>query len=261
MPGTPNVIVENMPGAGSLVAANHVSRAAPKDGTVVAHTEGGLVLQQMFGLNGVEFDARRWQVLGVPAADTNLCVATRASGIRGIAEVMNPGGKPLVIGSYAPGSALWDVPMRLRAALDLNLRLVEGYDGTAKIRLAMDQGEVDGICGWSWESVKATALDRVESGDWTVIVQGTERAAAELPTVPVALDLARDEPARQLIRLASSSPTRSCASSSSRPKCRPSGPTRCARPSRRLWTMRNSARRPRARSSTWRRSPARRRSA
>src|SRR5207245_1239680 len=85
-----------------------------------------------FGLNGVEFDARRWQVLGVPAADTNLCVATRASGIHGIAEVMNPGGKPLVIGSYAPGSALWDVPMRLRAALDLNLRLVEGYDGTGR---------------------------------------------------------------------------------------------------------------------------------
>jgi tripartite-type tricarboxylate transporter receptor subunit TctC len=201
VPGAPTVIVENMPGAGSLIAANYVSRVGPKDGTVIAHTEGGLVLQQILGMDGVEFDARRWQELGVPAADTNLCVATRTSGIRSIAEVMNPGGRPFVIGSYAPGSALWDVPMRLRAALDLNLRLVEGYDGTAKIRLAMDQGEVDGICGWSWESVKASSLDRVESGDLTVVVQGIERASPELPNVPVALDLARSESARQLIRL------------------------------------------------------------
>src|SRR5947209_3426117 len=90
---------------------------------------------------GVEFDALRWQLLGVPASDTNLCVATRASGLHSIAEVMNPGGKAFVIGGAAPGSAIWDVPMRLKSALDLNLRVVEGYDGTAKVRLAMDQNE------------------------------------------------------------------------------------------------------------------------
>ncbi len=201
VPGNPTIIVENMAGAGSLIAANYVYKAAPKDGTVIGHPQGGLILQQLLGLQGVEFDALRWQVLGVPASDNNTCVVTRASGIRSLAEVMNPNGKPLVVGGNAPGSATWDVPMRLKAALDLNLRVVEGYDGTAKVRLAMDQGEVDGLCGWSWESLQATGLDRVEAGDWTVAVQVTEQPLKDLPTAPMALEMARSEQARQLIRL------------------------------------------------------------
>jgi tripartite-type tricarboxylate transporter receptor subunit TctC len=201
LPGNPNLIVENMTGAGSLIAANYVSRAAPKDGTVIGAPQGGLIFQQLLGLEGVEFDALRWQLLGVPASDTNLCVATRASGLRSIAEVMNPGGKGFVIGGAAPGSAIWDVPMRLRSALDLNLRVVEGYDGTAKVRLAMDQNEVEGLCGWSWESLQATGLDRVEAGDWNIIVQVADQPLRDLPTVPMALDFARGDQARQLIRL------------------------------------------------------------
>jgi tripartite-type tricarboxylate transporter receptor subunit TctC len=201
IPGQPDIVVVNMAGAGSLIAANHVYKAAAKDGTVIGHPQGGLFLQQLLGLQGIEFDAVKWQVLGVPASDNNTCVATKASGIKSLAEVMGPGGKSFVVGGNAPGSATWDVPMRLKAALDLNLRMVEGYDGTAKVRLAMDQGEVDGMCGWSWESLQATGLDRVESGDLAIIGQVTEQPLEDLPNVPMALPMARSEEARQLIRL------------------------------------------------------------
>jgi hypothetical protein len=91
--------------------------------------------------------------------------------------------------------------VRLRAALDLNLKLVDGYDGTAKIRLAMDQGELDGICGWGYESVRATAWDRVQSGDYKVIAQVWDEPLKDLENVPLAIQLAKTDEARQIIRL------------------------------------------------------------
>ena len=201
IPGNPTVIVENMEGAASLRAANHVYKVAPKDGTTIGHIQGGLFLQQLFGLQGVEFDSLKWQVLGAPTTDKGLCVVTKQSGFKSITEAMNPGGRQLVVGGNAPGAATWDGPMRLKAALDLNIKVVDGYDGTAKIRLAMDQGELDGMCGWGFESVKATAWDRVQSGDYIPILQTTEEPLPELKDVPMALQLAKTDEARQLIRL------------------------------------------------------------
>jgi tripartite-type tricarboxylate transporter receptor subunit TctC len=203
IPGAPTVIVENMEGAGSLRAANHVYKVAAKDGTIIGHIQGGLFVQQLLGLQGIEFDALEYRVLGIPAVEKPLCVATAKSGIKSLQEVMNPGGKELVVGGNAPGSSIWDTAMRLRSALDLNLKMVDGYDGTARVRLAMDQGEVDGICGWGYESVRATGWDRVETGDYVVIAQVSEEPLEGLENVPLALQLAKTDEARQLIRLGS----------------------------------------------------------
>lgn len=201
IPGSPNAIVENVPGAASLKAANQVYKLEPKDGTVIGHTQGGLFLQQVLGLPGVEYDALQWKVLGVPAVEEPTCVVTAKSGFKSLADAMNPGGKQIILGGNAPGAATWDGPMRLRNALDLNVKMVEGYDGTARVRLAMDQGEVDGMCGWGFESVKATAWDRIQSGEYVVIAQATERPIKDIPNAPMALDLAKTEDAKQLIRL------------------------------------------------------------
>jgi tripartite-type tricarboxylate transporter receptor subunit TctC len=201
IPGQPTVIVENMPGAGSLVAANHVYKAADKDGTIIGHIQGGLFLQQVLGLPGVEFDSLKWQVLGAPTSDNTLCIVSKQTGVKSLNEIKKPNGKEVVVAGNAQGSATWDVANRLRVALDLNLRVLEGYDGTAKSRLAMDQGEVDGICGWGYESVRATAWDRVQSGDYVVLTQLTETPLKDLEQVPLALDLAPDEQTKQFIRL------------------------------------------------------------
>ena len=197
-----------MPGAGSLIAANHVYRAAEKDGTVIGHIAGGLFLQQLLELPGIEFDARRWQPLGAPVPYDNVCVATTRSGFTSLAEAMNPGGRELILGSTAPGAAFWDVPMRLKAALALNLKLVEGYEGTNRIMLAMEHGEVDGMCGWGYDALRAIGWEHVQQNDWAVLVQATEQPLPGLERVPLALDLAKTEDARQLIRLGIMVPSR-----------------------------------------------------
>lgn len=201
IPGEPNVIVENMPGAGSLRAANHVYKVGDKDGTVIGHIQGGLFTQQMLGLEGVEFEARKWQVLGAPARDNNTCVVTKEKGVKSLAEARKPNGKELIFGGNAPGSATWDVAQRLRVALNLNVKLIEGYDGTSKLRLAMDQGEIDGICGWGFESLRATGWDRVQAGDYVVVAQVSEKPLPELEQVPLALDMAQTQEDKDLIRL------------------------------------------------------------
>ena len=203
IPGNPNVIVENMEGAGSLIAANHIMNVALKDGTVIGHTNGGLFVQQTLGtVEGIEYDSRDWYFLGAAARDRKICFVRAETEVTSLEQVMNPDGQRIVLGGSAPGSGSVDTPIRLEAALDLNIQLVDGYEGTGPERLAVEQGEVDGICGVGWESFAASSLDRVDSGEWNVIAQMTlepiDHPAME--GVPMALDLAPDDRATDIIR-------------------------------------------------------------
>jgi tripartite-type tricarboxylate transporter receptor subunit TctC len=210
IPGNPTVVVENMPGAGSMLAANHLYNLAPKDGTVIGNIHGNLFMQQLFESEGVRFDATRFGYLGVPAVDNILCVAPSRTGFKSIKDAQNPNGRPLVLGGSAFGSTTDDDAVVLKEALDLNLKLVQGYDGTAKIRLAMEQGELDGLCGWSWESIKTSNYDQIASGEYVVLVQATERPLPDLPQrdAPLAYDLVRSADGRDLIRAAIVTPSR-----------------------------------------------------
>jgi tripartite-type tricarboxylate transporter receptor subunit TctC len=210
IPGNPTVVVENMPGAGSLIAANHLYSVAPKDGTVIGNIHGNLFMQQAFEAEGVRFDATRFGYLGVPAVDNILCVAHRRTGFKSLKDAQNPGGRQIVLGGSAFGATTDDDAALLKEALDLNLKLVQGYDGTAKIRLAMEQGELDGLCGWSWESVKTSNYEQIASGEYVVIAQATERPLPDLPQsdAPLASDLVRGAEGRELIRTAIIIPSR-----------------------------------------------------
>ncbi len=199
IPGNPSVIVDNMPGAGFLLAANHVYNVAPKDGTVIGNISVGVAVQQLMGTPQVQFDATKFSYLGVPTTDNDLCVASKASGLKSLAETLGPNGKQFIAGGDSPGSPTDDEVNILRMALDANIKLVSGYAGTSKIRLAVDQGEVHGLCGWSWESLKTSSLDRVQSGDYVIISQNNEKAHKDLPNVPVAYDLAKTDEGRKLI--------------------------------------------------------------
>lgn len=204
IPGAPTVIVENMEGASSRLAANNVFNVAPKDGTVLVNFHGNLFMQQLFGAPGIEFQAERWGFLGVPARDRNLCMASDRSGITNLQEVQKPAGKQIVLGTESPGSTTYDVPALLTEALGLNAKLVQGYRGTAPTRLAMEQGEVDGMCGWSWESAKTSNFADFESGKIVPIVQVTDKPISDMPSkqpVPLARDLARTDDAKQLIKV------------------------------------------------------------
>jgi tripartite-type tricarboxylate transporter receptor subunit TctC len=200
IPGKPNVIVENMPGAGSLIAANYLYKQAKPDGLTIGSWIGGLVLQQVIGgQKGIEFDARKFEWIGVPAGDSSSCAVTKAGGVTSI-EQWFAAKTPVKIGAMAPGSVTSDIPKILKAALNLPIQVVEGYKGTAEIRVAADSGEVDGGC-WGWETIKIMWRQGLEAGNTKVLIQMLPKRHPDLPDVPNALELAKTQDARQLIKV------------------------------------------------------------
>lgn len=199
IPGNPSIVVENMTGAGSLIAANHVYKVAKPDGLTIGHFIGGLIMQQVLGGKGIEFDARKFELIGVPVKENVVCALRKESGITS-AEKWFASKAPVKLGGTAPGSTTDDVPKVLRATIGLPIQIVSGYKGTADIRLAADSGELAGGC-WAWESIKVTWKGALEAGDAIVVLQAISKAHPELPNVPLAINFAKTEEARTLIQL------------------------------------------------------------
>jgi tripartite-type tricarboxylate transporter receptor subunit TctC len=198
LPGNPAIIVQNMPGAGHLIAANHMYRVAKPDGLTMGNFIGGLVLRQVLGHPGIEFDAMKFEYVGVPLKDTWVCALTKASGITSM-EKWAGSKTPVKLGGTGPGANTDDVPAILKAALGLPIQLVTGYKGTADIRLAAEGGELAGGC-WSWDSIKATWSKALESGEVGILVQMTAQPHPELLKVPLAINFAKSEDDRQVIQ-------------------------------------------------------------
>lgn len=199
IPGNPAIIVENMAGAGTLVAANYTFKAAKADGLTIGNFIGSLILGQILGQPGIEFDARRFEWIGVPSKDNIVCAFTKASGITSLENWMGAT-VPVKIGGTGRGAAPDDSVKILREALNLPAQLVSGYKGTADIRLAAESGELGGGC-WQWESIKVTWQKALQSGEVTVVLQATAQPLVDLPKVPLAINFAKTEEARTLIRV------------------------------------------------------------
>src|SRR5918992_326086 len=178
--GNPSIIVENMPGAGSLIAANHIFRAAKPDGLTIGAFNGNQILAQLVGGQGIDFDARKMEWMGAPGYNHDLCVLNQKTGIAN-AEQWLASKTPMKLGGSAPGSTTDDGPKVLKEAIGLPMRLVSGYKGTAEIRVAVESGEVDGLCGFSWVSVRTTWRKAIESGQVMIMLQSAPKAHSELP--------------------------------------------------------------------------------
>src|SRR3989338_1770694 len=200
VPGYPATVVENMTGAGSLVAANHIFNKADADGLTIGKWIGPLVLQHILGNPAAKFDGRGFGWLGVPTPDSGVCALTAASGIKSPEDWLNSK-RPIKIGATGPGSTTDDVPKLLREALKLPIQVVEGYKGTARIRLAAEAGELDGGC-WAWQSIKPTWAKGVESGKVHIVLQSMLESHSELKHVPLAAKYAKSEEARDLLKVA-----------------------------------------------------------
>jgi tripartite-type tricarboxylate transporter receptor subunit TctC len=197
--GNPNFIVENMPGAGQRIAANHLYKVARPDGLTVGNFFGGLLVGQVLGYSGLEFDAVKFQYIGVPVKDNPVCVLTKASGITGY-EKWSAAKTPVKFGATgADDLMLYGIPKILHAALGLPIQVVAGYKGTSDIRLAAESGELAGAC-WGWESIRSTWRKAIDSGDVNVVLQTVPKAQPELPKVPLAIEMAKTDEARQLIQ-------------------------------------------------------------
>jgi tripartite-type tricarboxylate transporter receptor subunit TctC len=198
LPGNPSLVVENMTGAGSLISANHLFKVARPDGLTVGHFNGILLLGQVLGQPGVEFDARRFEYVGAAVKEDVVCGLTKASGITSL-ERWLAAKTPVKLGGVAPGASP-DNTARILRALGLPIQVVTGFKGTAEIRLAADSGELAGGC-WAWDSMRATWRAALDAGDVVPVLQAVARPFPDLPNVPLASQLARTDEARRLLEV------------------------------------------------------------
>ena len=161
IPGKPHVTVENMTGAGSLVAANYIYNKAKPDGLTAGVFSSGLITQQAMGSQGIMFDAREFEWVGSMARGTPVCAIMAFTGLKNVSEVLSSK-KELKIGSTGAGTTTDDLAKLMAGLMDAPFRVVSGYGGTSDIRLAMQRREVDGAC-WTWESMRTTAGDMLQA--------------------------------------------------------------------------------------------------
>ena len=196
LPGNPNIVVENMPGAGSLIAANYLYKAASPDGLTVGNFIGSVLMGQVLGQKGIEFDARKFEYIGAPARYYPVCLFSKASGIASLESWM-AAKTPVKMGGLGQGTSGDNTIKLLRAAIGLPIQLVSGYKGMAEIRLATEAGEVAGTC----VGPRTVWQQTLENGEVMPVLQVTPAPAPDFPKVPLAIDLAKSEEARKLIEV------------------------------------------------------------
>jgi tripartite-type tricarboxylate transporter receptor subunit TctC len=200
LPGNPSFIVQNITGAGSLNAANHIYNISAKDGTVFGTFARGLAIEPLIGTAKVQFDATKFTWLGSGTNEISLCATWHTSPVRTWADALKTG---FTVGGEGAGSDPDTYAALIRNIFGVKLRLVTGYHGTSDIILAIERGEIDGRCGWSWSSIKSTRAAWITEKKLNYIAHNSEQKAEELPHVPTIADFANNRQ-KQVIRLVSS---------------------------------------------------------
>ena len=203
IPGKPRIVPKNMTGAGSRTAANFMYTVAPKDGTALASVEQSIALQQALGDATVNFDARRFNWIGNPIADNNVLATFRPSGITTLEDAKK---RDVAIGATGINTSS-QYAQALNMVAGTRFKIIIGYPGGAEINLAMENGEVAGRGSSAWSSWKVTRPQWVRDGRLVPLVQIGLAKAADLPHVPLLIDVATTEEDRAALRLLSAPPT------------------------------------------------------
>src|SRR5579863_3048867 len=195
LPGDPTVIPQNLEGAGSYRAANFIYNVAPKDGTTIGAISRDAVLGPLTGAAGAEFDATKFSWLGTPATETNICIADHSAAVKNVQDLKE---KELVVGDTGVGTGTHSYPKALNDILGFKFRIVGGYSSSVEVLLAMERGEVQGICE-SYDSVIAHRPDWIANGTVKVLFQGGTKPNPKLKGVPFVVDLAQRPEDKQAI--------------------------------------------------------------
>ena len=198
IPGNPAFIVENMPGAGSLVSANHLYKITRPDGLTIGHFNGNLFQLQAMGQKEIDFNAARFEYVGAVARVEIACGLAKSSGIDSADKWLASRVAPR-LGATAPGTGAYDTS-RLLSILGFPLQLVLGYKSTGEMRVAVERGELHGVCT-GWESLRSLWKNFIDSGELVIVLQALPKPHMELPKVPLAINFAKTEEARQLIQI------------------------------------------------------------
>jgi tripartite-type tricarboxylate transporter receptor subunit TctC len=195
LPGKPNVIAQNMPGAGSYVATSHIYNAAPKDGSVMGIIARDAALGPLTGAPGARFDATRLSWIGSPAKETNVCIAFHTAKVKSAQDLLTT---ELIVGDTGPGTGTRSYPRALTELLGMKFKSVGGFPSSADVFLAMERGEVDGICE-SLDSIKNRRPEWIPNKTVTLLFQGGAEPNPDLKGVPFVLDFAKTPEQKQAI--------------------------------------------------------------
>ncbi len=200
IPGNPNIIVQNMPQAASIVAANYMSTQAPTDGTMIGALTRNLVNQALLGHPNLVADPRKLIWLGGTSFPGRVCVAGKDAPTQNAADVFT---KELIVGSNGAGNSTNILPTVFNHLLDAKFKLIEGYRGTADIVLAIERGEVQGVCA-SYGQFRTYAKS-FEDGKLRILFRAEEVVMPEIPNAPSIYDFAKTEEQKQFMRFVFSS--------------------------------------------------------
>jgi len=190
IPGNPSIVVQNMPGAGSLKAASYLYGIAPKDGTTFGGFSRGAPIDPLFGrAEGAQYEAPKFNWLGSISNEVGVCAFRSAAGIKTWADMQN---KSYIIGATGAGADSDVFPTVLRKMFKLPMKTVAGYPSAAEVVIAIKRGEVDGRCGWSWSSLVSYNRDMYEAKQIDVVVQLALEKLDELSHVPLITEMTND---------------------------------------------------------------------
>jgi tripartite-type tricarboxylate transporter receptor subunit TctC len=198
IPGNPNIVPQNMAGAGSLRLANYLYNVAPKDGTAIGMVGRGMAMEPLIGASATQYDARRYTWIGSVSDQVSLCATWHTSKVKSWSDMLKT---DFTVGGEGSGSDPDMFATMIRSIFGVKVRLVSGYPGGNEINLAMERGEVDGRCGWSWSSIKITKPDWLKNKRINLALQMALHKNSELADVPLVMDLARDDRERQILKL------------------------------------------------------------
>lgn len=198
LPGQPNVIPQNMPGAGSVLVANHLAHVAARDGTVLGTFASGVPAVPLLTPDQAKFDARELTWIGSANTETQLDYMWFTAPVKTLDDAMR---SEAIIGATGPGAATVDFPLMVNAILGFKYKLVLGYKGSAEIDLAMERGEVHGVGGLTWTSISTTNVNWLRDRKINIIGQYGQTKHPDLPDVPLVIDLAKTPADRQALTL------------------------------------------------------------
>jgi tripartite-type tricarboxylate transporter receptor subunit TctC len=198
LPGQPVVVVQNMPGAASLTMTNYMYNVAPRDGTAIGLPARGLFIEPLFGNDNAKFEARKFTWIGSMSRDAALCFTWHTSGIVTIDDAKK---REVLVGSSGVNGSSHQFPMLLNALLGTKFKPLLGYVDSAGVGLAMERGELEGYCSFTWGSIKSARPKWIEQKQINILLQLTLSKHRELFNIPSAMDLAKDEAARRAFAL------------------------------------------------------------
>jgi tripartite-type tricarboxylate transporter receptor subunit TctC len=200
IPGNPTVVVQNVPGAGSMKVANYIFNAAPKDGLTLGVFASSTALEPLFGNEQARYDPREYEWIGSLHRDIASCGVWNGAGqgIRVLPDLI-AAKETVVFGSTSPTAITSQHPLFLKNMLGANLRVIYGYQGTKDVSLAMMRGEVHGMCGMFESSVRGAFDQHIQSGELKVVTQfGRDRKVEYFGDATRMYDLLKTEEDRQV---------------------------------------------------------------